>query len=105
MVFYKLTPKNLMIDGLVIGLVAFSILKSKYAAPADIGLTEFYWMLLTAGVFLIRWAYLAWSCFYGKSANNNRNLIFKIQKVLMTCGAVVGLVAYFVFIFIFFLQA
>ena len=97
--FYKLTLKNLMIDGLVIGLVAFSILKSKYAAPADIGLTEFYWMLLAAGIFLIRWAYLAWSCFYGKSANKNPSLVLKIQKILMTFGAVVGLIAYFALIF------
>jgi hypothetical protein len=101
--FYKLTLKNLMIDGLVIGLVAFSILKSKYAAPADIGLTEFYWMLLAAGVFLIRWAYLAWSYFYGENANKNPGLLFKIHKVWVTFGAVVSFVLYFIIIFIFLL--
>lgn len=101
--YYKVTLKNLMIDGLVLGLVAFSILKSKYAAPADIGLTEFYWMLLAGGVFLIRWAYLAWSCFYGKNADKSPTLLFKIHKAWITFGAVATFVAYFAIIFIFLL--
>jgi len=101
--FYKFTPKNLTIDGLVVGLVFFSIYKARAMPEGSSGLIEFYWMLLAGGIFLIRWAYLAWSCFYGKSSNKNPSLVFKIQKVLMTCGAVVGLVAYFALILIFFL--
>lgn len=101
--FYKVTPKNLLIDGLVLGLVAFSILKSRYAAPADIGFTEFYWMLLAVGVFLIRWAYLAWSYFYDENANKNPSLLFKIHKAWVTFCAVASFVMYFIFIFLFFI--
>jgi len=92
-----------MIDSLVIGLIFFSIHKGRSIPEGNTGLAEFYWMLLAGGVFLIRWAYLAWSCFYGENVNKNPSLLFKTQKVLMTCGAVVGLVAYFIFIFIFLL--
>ena len=59
MKFYKLTLKNLMIDCLVIGIVAFSIHKGRSVPEGNIGLTEFYWMVLAVGVFLVRWAYLA----------------------------------------------
>ena len=92
-----------MIDGLVLGLVAYSILKSKYAAPADIGLTEFYWMVLAAGFFLVRWAYLAWSYFYGENANKNPSLLFKIHRAWVTFGGVCAFATYFVIIFVFLL--
>ena len=101
--FYKFTLKNLMIDGLIIGLWVFTLLRLKYASPADMGMSELYWFVLVFGIVLIRWAYLAWSCFYGEYANKNPSILFKIQKVLMTCGAVVGLAVYFIFIFIFLL--
>jgi hypothetical protein len=101
--FYKFTPKNLMIDGLVIGLCVFSIFKGRSVSEGNLGLTEFYWMLLAGGVFLVRWAYLAWSYFYGESASNNPSLLFKIHKVWVTFGAVAAFVMYFAIIFIFLL--
>ena len=75
-----------MIDSLVIGLCAFSLYNAKTVARASsdgssIGLPEAYLITLAGGVFLVRWAYLAWSYFYGGNANKNPSLLFKIHKV------------------------
>jgi hypothetical protein len=64
MMFYKFTLKNLTIDGLVLGLGAFSLYNARTVAKASIdgssiGLAEFYWIILASGIFLIRWAFLA----------------------------------------------
>ena len=104
--FYKITPKNLVIDSLVLGLCAFSIYNARTVAKASIdgksiGLTEAYWITLAVGVFLVRWAYLAWSYFYGENGNKNPSLLFKIHKVWVTFGAVAAFVMYFIFIYYF----
>jgi hypothetical protein len=106
MMFYKFSLKHLMIDGLVLGLGAFSLYNARTVAKASldgstIGLPEAYWITLACGVFLVRWAYLAWSYFYGESASNNPSLLFKIHKVWVTFGAVVSFIAYFAFIIFF----
>jgi predicted membrane channel-forming protein YqfA (hemolysin III family) len=98
MKFYKITPKNLVIDGLVLGLVFFSIHKGRSAPEGNAGLTEFYWMVLAGGVFLVRWSY-----FYGENANKKPSLLFKIHRAWVTFCAVASFVAYFIFIFIFLL--
>jgi hypothetical protein len=59
--FYKVTPKNLPIDGLVLGLIAYSIYNARTVAKASIdgstiGLPEAYWITLAGGVFLVRWS-------------------------------------------------
>jgi len=105
--FYKVTPKNLMIDSLVIGLGAFSLYNAKTLAKTSIdgstiGLPEAYWITLAGGVFLVRWSYLAWSYFYGEHANKNPSLLFKFHKAWVTFGAVASFVVYFIFIFNFF---
>ena len=99
--FYKVTRKNLVIDGLVLGLVTFSVLKSHFTAPTEIGFAEFYWMVLAAGVFLVRWAYLSWSYFYSENANKIPGVLFKVCKVWVTFIGVISIIAYFVFIFFF----
>jgi len=101
MKLYKFTPKNLMIDGLVVGLVVFSIHKGRSVPEGNAGLVEFYWMVLAGGVFLIRWAYLAWSYFYGENVNKNPSLFFKIHKVWVTFCTVAAFVMYFIFIYYF----
>jgi len=114
--FYKVTPKNLLIDGLVLGLIAYSIYNARTVAKASIakasidgstiGLPEAYWITLAGGVFLVRWSYLAWSYFYGEHANKNPSLLFKFHKAWVTFGAVASFVAYFIinFNFLFFIR-
>ena len=103
MMFYKFTPKNLIIDGLVLGLCAFSLYSARTVAKTsiegNIGLTEVYWITLAGGVFLVRWAYLGWSYFYGKNANKNLSLLFKIHKVWVTFIGIASFVAYFIIVF------
>jgi hypothetical protein len=106
MMFYKVTPKNLAIDGLVIGLCFFSIYKARVGLEGSIGALEgdtkpaaFYWMVLAAGVFLIRLAYLGGIYFYGENANKNLSLFLKIHKYFTTCVWVVVFVMYLVILF------
>ena len=93
-----------MIDSLVISSGVFSIYNARTVAKASldgksIGLPEVYWITLAGGIFLVRWAYLAWPYFYGENANKNPSLLFKIHKVWVTFGAVVTFVLYFIIIF------
>lgn len=102
--FYKFTLRNLIIDSLVIGLCAFSIYNARAVAKTSIdgnsiGLIEGYWIMLAGGVFLVRWAYLGWSYFYGNNANPNPSVLFRVHKAWVTFCAVTAFVVYFIFLY------
>ena len=52
--FYKFTLKNLMIDGLIIGLWVVTFLQLKYVPPAYSKALGIFWIMPMFGIVLVR---------------------------------------------------
>ena len=88
-----------MIDGLIIGLWVVTFLQLKYVPPAYSKALGIFWIMPMFGIVLVRLSYLSCSYFYGKSANQNPSLLFKIHRAWVTFAALVAFILFFMLYF------